>query len=333
MKTRAVAIAIALSLFVAGVSAATIQQIRLTEGRDDTNLITAPVYESPGHSIQFAITSNYDRRAKFVRRTGGRLPATRGPEYDLDQKVDVAALLNEALVSEALSLGLTRAGATKLAWKVTGTIRDVYLESRQVYMGATLFYGYLDVDLLLSGPDAATHSRRLRLHTYSGGYNAGFGRRDEAESAAAHLLVEAAQEILARLNRDVLRAAPHRDMSGRLDRLLKLGVKGNLSDLRMVGLSGLPAAVPALLDLVAKEGQESLRAALIDALAQLGAPEAVAPLASRYAAEDEDPRWYILKAMDYIGGPEAARLVHSAGLKDEDAGPRRLAGRIAKPAN
>ena len=46
-----------------------------------------------------------------------------------------------------------------------------------------------------------------------------------------------------------------------------------------------------------------------------------------------DPRWYTLKAMDYIGGPEAARLVNSADLKGEDAGPRRLAGRIAKPAN
>ena len=330
MKTRAVAIAIALSLFVAGVSAATIQQIRLSEGRDDPNLITAPVYESPGLSIQFAITSSYDRRAKFVRRTGGRLPATRGPEYDLDQKVDVAALLNEALVSEALSMGLTRAGASEPAWKVTGTIKDVYLESRQVYMGATLFYGYLDVELLLSGPDAATHSKRLRLHNYSGGYNAGIGRRDEAESGAARLLVEGAQEILARLNRDVFKGAPHRDISGRLDRLQKSGVKGNLGDLRMVGLSGLPAAAPALLGLVATEQQESSRAALIDALALLGAQEAVAPLAARYATEDEDPRWYTLKAMDYIGGPEAARVVSTAGLRDEDAGPKRLAGRIAK---
>ena len=72
---------------------------------------------------------------------------------------------------------------------------SILREVRQVYMGATLFYGYLDIDLLLSGPDAATHSRRLRLHNYSGGYNAGIGRRDGAESAAAHLLVEAAQEI------------------------------------------------------------------------------------------------------------------------------------------
>ncbi len=67
----------------------------------------------------------------------------------------------------------------------------------------------------------------------------------------------------------------------------------------------------------------------MDALASLGAPAAVGPLASRYALEDEDPRWFTLKAMDYIGGPEAAKVVESSGLKDEDAGPKRLAARIA----
>jgi hypothetical protein len=213
---------------------------------------------------------------------------------------------------------------------VTGTVRDIYLESRQIYMGATLFYGYMDVELQLSGPGGATHAKRLRTHTYSGGYNAGIGRRDEAESGAAHLLVEGAQEILARLNRDFFKAAPHPGMSGRLERLQKAGVEANLSDLRMVSLSGLPAAVPALISLVGTEKRESLRSAVIDGLAQLGSQEAVATLAGRYAKEDEDPRWYTLKAMDYIGGAEAGRVVTTVGMNDEDAGPKRLATRIAK---
>lgn len=332
MKGRAIAIMLGLAMCVAVLSAATLQQIRLAEGYDEVTRITTPVYENSGLSVEMTVTGNYDRKAKFVRRTGGRLPATRGPEYDLNPKVDLAALLNEALRSEALAMGLNRVGGGERAWRVAGTIRDIYLESRQIYMGATLFYGYLDVELQVNGPGAESHTRRLRVHNYSGGYNAGFGRRDEAESGAAHLLVEGAQEILARLNREFFKAPPHRDMIGKLDRLQAGIVKSNLGDLRAVGLSGLPSAVPTLLGLVPKVEEESLRSAIIDSLAQLGSPDAVATLSARYATEDEDARWYTLKAMDYIGGSEAERLVNTLGMKDEDAGPKRLAGRIAKPA-
>ena len=332
MKRRALVLALGLAACVAVVSATTMQQIKLTEGYDDVTRITTPIYENSGLSVETAVTGGYDRKAKFVRRTGGRLPATRGPEYDLNEKVDLAALLTEALHSEALAMGLNRAGASERAWRVTGTIREIYLESRQIYMGSTLFYGYMDVELQVNSPSGESQTRRLRVHNYTGGYNAGFGRRDEAESAAAHLLVEGAQEILARLNRDLFKAPPHRDMSGKLNHLQTAGVKGNLGELRMVGLSGLPAAVPSLLSLVAKEGDENLRSAIIDSLAHLGSPDAVAPLSGRYAMEDEDARWYTLKAMDYIGGSEAERLVNTLGMKDKDAAPKRLAAKIAKPA-
>jgi hypothetical protein len=334
MNKRMLLAAICMVTCATVISAATMKQIRLTEGHEGDNAITAPVYDNSGlPSVEIAMTASYDRKPNFVRRTGGRLPATRGPEYDLDPKVDLTALLTEALHNEALAMGLTRAGASGPAWHVTGTLKDIYLESRQVYMGATLFYGYMDVDLQIKNPAGESQAKRLSLHNYYGGYNAGFGRKDEAESGAAHLLVEGAQEILARLNHDIFKAPPHRDMSAKIERLQASGVKGHLGDLRMVSLSGLPAAVPTLLAMVPKEKDENLRSATIDALAQLGSSDAVAVLSGRYATEDEDCRWYTLKAMDYIGGPEAERLVNTLGLRDKDTGPKRLAARIArKPA-
>jgi hypothetical protein len=330
MKRLALATAVVLAACVAALSAATIQQIRLAEGYDDVNRIGSPVYENAGLAVDINVTADYDRKPKFVRRTGGRLPATRGPEYDLNASVDLAALLTESLRSEAAAMGLSAAGGSGSTWRVTGSISDIYLESRQVYMGATLFYGYMELGLKIQSPSGESHTRRLRMHNYSGGYNAGMGRRDEAEGSAAHLLVEGAQEMLARLNREFFKAPPHRDMTAKLARLQTAGVKGNFNDLRMVGLSGLSTAATPLIALLAKEKEESGRAAIVDALAHLGSPEAVAALSTRYATEDEDVRWYTLKAMDAIGGEAAEQVVKTSGMNDEDAGPKRLAQRVSK---
>jgi hypothetical protein len=329
MKSSTFALVCCLTGCVVVVCAAAIQEIKLADGYDPNNRIVTPLYESPGVSVELAVTGTVQPKTKFVRRTGGRLPATRGPEYDLDAKVNLGALLTEALRTEALAMGLNRAGSSERQWRVSGTIKDIFLESRQIYMGATLFYGYLDLELAVTNPGGESRTVRMRVHNYSGGYNAGFGRRDEAESGAAHLLVEGAQEILAQLNREFFKVRPNAGMSDKLTGL-QAGPKEKLGDLRMVGLSGLPAAVPSLLGWLAKEQDENLRSALVDALALLGSSDAVATLSARYATEDEDVRWYTLKAMDYIGGEEANRVINGSGMKDKDAAPKRLARRITK---
>ena len=66
----------------------------------------------------------------------------------------------------------------------------------------------------------------------------------------------------------------------------------------------------------------------MNAIGLLGAPEAVSALAARYDGEDEDCRWYTLKALDYIATDEALAVVKSRGVADKDVGPRRLAARI-----
>lgn len=331
MNTRILVIGSFIVLASAGLSAATMKAVRLEMGRDEANRLSAPVLDTAtAPAVAVSITAAFDRKAKFVRRTGGRLPATRGPEYDLDPKVDLASLLTEAFAAEARAMGFRAATAESPGWRVAGTIRDVFLESRQVYMGATLFYGYLELDFTLTPPSgAALPPTRLRAHTYSGGYNAGFGRRDEAESAAAQLLINGAQELLARLNREYFKTAPSTDTASRLARVKAQPAKAAASDVRMLGLSGAPDVAESLLALIPSETDENRRSALIEALALVGGPQAVPLLAGRYAGEDEDCRFYTLKAMDYIGGPDAVALVRGAGVKDEDTGPKRLAERLS----
>jgi HEAT repeat protein len=67
------------------------------------------------------------------------------------------------------------------------------------------------------------------------------------------------------------------------------------------------------------------RAEIIDALALIGAPESVTPLADRLAREkDEDCRWYTIKALDYIDTDEARAAIKDKGLEDPDAAVSRL---------
>src|SRR6185295_20246048 len=98
----------------------------------------------------------------------------------------------------AMGFNVAKPGAS--GWQISGVLKEAFLESRQIPYGATLFYGYLLVEARVVSPSGAASTVTWRLHHYSGGYNAGLARKDEAEEAAAHLLVEGAQEFLARLN-------------------------------------------------------------------------------------------------------------------------------------
>lgn len=303
----------------------TIKELTLDEGRDEVNRLTAPAVDGAGTPVAIGtITTTFDKGAKIVRR-GATGFMTRGPEYNLDTSLDLGALFASALKQEAVAMGFAASGASP--WQIDGTIKDVYVESKQIPYGATLFWGYMDVDFRIAhgGPPQTVS---MRLHNYNGGYNAGMGRKDEAAVALAHLLVEGAQEALARLNRLHMKAPPHPAIAALIDQVKTAGEQRAAASVHRIGLSGSPAAPPVLLDLVAKEPDENRRASLIEALARLGAADAVPVLSQRYATEDEDCRWVSLKAMDYIGGAAAETLVKGPGLGDKDGGPRRLAEKI-----
>jgi HEAT repeat protein len=166
----------------------------------------------------------------------------------------------------------------------------------------------------------------MRFHNYYQQLS-GTDPQGPAEAALHHLLVEGAQELLARLNRSHFHAAPAPDVAARVAEL-KGGVGRLRRELHAVGLSGSAEAVPVLLELLGREDDENDRSAIINALARLGGGSIVKPLAGRYAAEDEDCRWYTLKAMDYVGSAEAMAVVREQGLTDQEFFCQAIAGKI-----
>lgn len=325
MKKLLCAAAIVLLSYAIVFAIATIMAVTLADGRDDVNKIGAPIFDALAvQPLAFTITQTFDRSAKIVRK-GATNMFTKGPEYNLDKSVDLASLFGDALRTEASAMGFRVASGADAAWMIDGTIKDIYLESKQIPYGATLFYGYMDLELQVRQGAEPRQARRIRFHNFMGRYNAGMGRRDEASEALAHLIVESAQEAVSRLNREFFKAAARPEVTARM----AVGVEGRKNDLYLVGLAGSTDASRSLIALLPKVTDEGRRAEVIDALARIGSADAVQSLAERYATEDEDCRWYTLKAMDYIGGAEALALVKGQGVKDTDGGPRRLAQRIA----
>lgn len=213
-------------------------------------------------------------------------------------------------------------------WTLSGTLDDVYLESAPILFGPIMFYAHMRVTLNARPQDGEPRTVTYRLHNMYARANGGFGVQDEASEVLANFLIDSAQEIVARLNRDVFEAPAHPSIRLRAEALSASSLNDREADLRTIGLSGEPAAVPLLLALLAKEKDEGNRVYVIDALAHLGAGDAVQPLAQRYAGEDEDGRYFILKAWDAIGGEEARGLISKHGAKDEDAACRSMAGWI-----
>jgi hypothetical protein len=330
MRRSTVKAGLSLALCAAATATAlaigTIKELTLDEGYDEVNRLSAPAVDGSGTAVAIGtIASTFDRSAKIVRRGATGL-MTRGPEYNLDKTLDLGALFASALKQEATAMGFAASGAS--AWQVDGTIKDIYVESKQIPYGATLFWGFMDVDFRFAQGGGAAQTVSMRLHNYNGGYNAGMGRKDEAAVALAHLLVEGAQEALARLNRLHFKAPPHPAIAALLDQMKAAGGQRSANALHRVALSGSPDAAAVLLALVPKEPDENRRSSLIEALARLGAADAVPVLGQRYATEDEDCRWVTLKAMDYIGGAEAEKVLKGPGLGDKDGGPRRLAEKV-----
>lgn len=323
MRSRVLQAAICASLCAGPLFAATIKDVKLADGHEADNTIGSPLYDtaSVGTVKIGPIESAYDKKAKIVRAGGGFM--TKGPKYDLDPSVDLSALLTESLRAEAQAMGFKVAQGDDADWEVKGSLKDIYLDSRQVPYGATQFWGYMLVDLQVKKKGGEQKPVTLRAHKYYAAYNAGMGRKDEATEGLLQLLVEGAQEIVARVNRTFIKAPPTAAMVT-LAGSLKAG-KDN--DIHVVGLSGAPAAVPVIMKLIpASEDNERQRADLIGALARLGAPEAVPFLAGRFAKEEDDGRWETLKAMDYIGGDEAKALLNQ-GTKDKNDACKRLASR------
>jgi len=306
------------------VSAGNLETLNLEAGRTDANRLATPVYETPERPVVFLpLAAKYDRQAEVVRRLSARVPRFTATG------VDFAALLTSALQAEGSAMGLRVVAPERGAagYTVEGSLNDVFLESKPVLLGPILFYGFLDVSLSVRDGEGPARPLRYRVSAMYARFNGGFGVKDEVEEVVAELLLDGAQEIVARLNREVFHAFPHPTIQAKLAALAG-GAADHDAELRAVALSGAPSAAPALLALLTKEPREEVRAGLIDALAILGDPAAVEPLAARYAKEDEDCRFFTLKLWDAVGSAEARELIAKRGKKDDDAACQHLAARI-----
>jgi len=322
---------VALSLSVSGLNAATIKKLRLEElGHDPVNRITSPIYVTAGVApVQVGtISSAYERKGKIVRGWGSLF--TKGPSYDLDPGIDLGALLAEALRTEAKAMGFeVAAPGAAGSWEISGTLKDIHTETQQITgYGAMLSYGFLEVDLQVKDPKGAPATKRWRAHSFTGKVPGGWSRKDEGEAGIAHLLVEGAHDVLARFNREFAHAPAAPAMADRLKTVVASGVDDHEADVYVVGLSGLPAAGPALLAQLEKEKSENDRAHVINALGRLGSPDAIAVLERRYDTEDEDCRWYTVRAMDYLGTDKAIAVIRNKGGKDEDGATMRLVKKV-----
>jgi hypothetical protein len=303
-----------------------IKEVALPTGEDAGARIASPVYDGAQAPplIFNQIEAAYERDGQVIRALSKGM-FTRGAQYDLDPAVDLAALLTQALAEEAVAMGLKGQQVAEGAWSVGGSLDEVYLQSKQVPYGPVMFFGFMKLSLTVSDGSGESRDLELRLTNMYHRYNAGFGRKDEASEALAGFLLQSAQEIVARINLEVLKAPAASSIAGTLETLKSEGAKEQKKNLLRVGLSGSQEAVSVLLGLLDSTKDESDRVHIINALANLGDGSVVEPLMARYGKEDEDCRLFILKALSYVSREDGEKLAKEKGVKDKDKACKYLA--------
>ena len=313
----------ALSVLIgSAVEAGEIKKLTLAMVKDPLEIINQPVFDGSGVAPLAigTITSTVDRKTVVRRQSKGVF--TFGVKADLGPSVDLGALLAEAMRAAAPVMGLKIQSGGGAAWKVSGTLKDAALESKQLTnYGPLVCYGYFEVELTVQKDGDA---RQLRMRSDEKYY---LPERSAVKGLVATIQL-ASREILTRLNREFLKAPPHPEIAGLLADLKANGAKKKHVELMRIGLSGAPDAVPVPLDLLPATKADGTRALIINALANLASPAALPLLAERYATENGDGRFYTLKAFDYIGGEEAMALVKKLGLTDSERSCKNLAERI-----
>lgn len=301
-------------LFLANsVHGGSLQKLVFLEGDDIEMGLRSPVLDASDVTLSFVeFTEAFDRDASLFQP---RKPKFMGGNVrpKLASDVSVGAFLAEALEREARLMGFATGDG---GWKIGGRIEHLRVNYRSPAkgwsVGAVLYYGEMNVRLEVSSPDGAQEQIPLRIHFYS----PGGGGRSKSRVALTRQLMQAAQEVILFLSQRRFEAPAHPSISEMLDQLQAAGGEGHDELVEAIGLSGSEEAVPVFLDLLKQLEDKDDRAPIILALARIRSPNAVPLLASRYSEEKVDARWYTLKAMAYIGTPEAIALVRAEGLKD-----------------
>ncbi len=333
-KTWAIAIVVLLASLPAPAWARVMEGLVLEDGRTDENQYRTPVIDAVGIApISFGKFESNPGPGGHIAYLMHKSQLTAKPKYkthyELSPSIDLGAAFVEALHSESNQMGFST--SAQAGWKVSGTLNNPVLEIRPSGggWGPLIFYGYMELELTIEDAEGNTSSERMTALNMSHHYNAGFGAQDEVREALARFLIEAAQEVVARLNRKYFKAPPHPQISGLLNSL-RPDDDDPENKLRAIGLSGSQEAIPKLLELLEQDDEEDNRLQMINALALLGAEEAIPALARRYAGEDEDCRVFTLKALDYLGTAEARAVIEKQGVDDKHLPCRVIARRAIK---
>lgn len=329
METGKVAVAaLAVLVFAGSAQARAVKKADLTRGYEEGSVVSRPVLDTSGLApLEIGdFREAFDKSEPVFRRkksawVGG------GAKLTIDETLDLGALFADALRAEAPKMGFSTGPG---GWKLGGEIREIYFDNATPSawsIGVLLFYTSMTVRLELVSPAGERFERTQRLL----GYFVAGGKF--VPTALARQMVFAAQDALARLNATDFRAPSHPGVGKMIEELRARPMTEAKDLVRMVGLSGSREAVGPLLEKLGAEKDEGDRTFLVEALAALGSPEALAPLAARYAGEDEDNRLATLKVYEYVGTPEARRLAGEASEKDPDAYLKRLAREVADGAS
>lgn len=303
-------------------------EIDFATGRNDENILTSPAWDgAAGPSLYIGdFTCACQSGDPLVVRNKNRKP-----RYTVGASLHLGTLLADAMRQEARTLGLRVAeSADEADLTVSGTIDELLLGERTIPYGPLMYYSHLDLSLSLTGSNPASDDHALSLYNIVWRYNAGFGAKDEAREAVAQFLVESSQEVLAFVAR-TLDVPAAESVTGALDSVVASGVKDRILEVRRVGLSGADGAAEKLAQRIDRESKEGHRIELYEALGNLREPTAVDTLTARFATDDEDGRYFIVKALAYIGGEDALAFVRDRATNDGDRGVRNLAERVTRP--
>ncbi len=306
------AVAALATVVATAASAGTIDTIDLELGRART-IVAGPVWVAAA-DFRLEIgtfTHEFDYGKLLVDHYGRS-----GTRDYLQRGVDLGGIFAGELGRQARELGLPTGGGS---WRVSGVVEDIYVKNREILFGPLIFSGHVDVRFEVVSPAGEKSTARMRFRPTTARYNAGLGTKDENREAVAQIVIEAAQEALARLNQRYFRQPAHARSADKIADVRRAGAKPEEDDVRWLGLSGAPEAIEPLLAVLDKAEDESVRAEAVEALLVLGATEVVPELCSRYAKEDEDVRCAILAAVPELDPVEGvAWLASGGGARDKN---------------
>lgn len=297
--------------------AAKVKTINLAKGRADDNTLKGPVLKATAPLEIGAFVQDFPPGPLYRFKSGGVI----GGRDKATAELDLGKLLATALQNEARPMGFQVGPG---GWRIEGRIHSLFYDLR-TNGWAVFSFLTLCVDLDLTTPQGEKTHESYRIFDYRPGMSL------HSDEAIAVLLVEGSQDILARLNVRHFKFPPDPSAKTMMDAITATTMKDKDLEVASVGLSGSPEVVQPLLDVLPKVKDENDRSLLVNALARLLDERALPVLTSRYRTEDEDVRWFTLKALGNLGTKEAMDFIRAEGIQDKHKACKALAEDILSP--